>query len=168
MIAAFALDFLCIHPFTDGNGRIVRLLTHLQTGRSGYGVGSYVSIEQLIHETKDDYYASLAASTSGWFDDGAHDAWPWTRYLLERVDDAYRRFSARVAAGTSPGTKQDRVREYVLDQAPERFSIADIRRAVVGVSDNTIRLVLGDLKGANLVVSEGTGRGATWRRVSAG
>ncbi len=87
--AAFALDLLCIHPFSDGNGRVARLVTSFLMGQTGYGVGRYVSLEQLIFDTKDDYYDALGASTVAWFDDGRHDLWPWTRYLLERVSDAY-------------------------------------------------------------------------------
>jgi len=158
------LDFLCIHPFGDGNGRIARLATTYLLHRTGYGVGRYVSVEQLIYDTKDDYYAALAASTHGWFDDGQHDLWPWAGYLIQRIDDAYERFSARVAAGTTRGTKQDRVRDFVLLHAPPTFTIADIRRALPGVSDNTIRLVLTTLKNAGLITNDGTGRGATWHR----
>lgn len=163
--AAFALDVLCIHPFADGNGRVTRLLTTHLLQNSGYGVGRYVSLEQLIFETKDDYYAALHKSTAGWFDDGAHSVWPWTEYLLGCIDGAYQRFMARVAAGTSPGTKQDRIRDFVLLHAPASFSIGDIRRAVPGVSDNTIRLVLSALKAAGLISSDGLGRSATWQRV---
>jgi Fic family protein len=163
--AAFALDFLCIHPFGDGNGRVARLATSYLMGRIGYGVGRYVSLEQLIYDTKDDYYGALAASTIGWFDDGNHDLWPWARYLLGRVGAAYGRFEERIAAGTSGGTKQDRVRDYVLLHAPATFTIAQIRRAVPGVSDNTIRIVLGELKEKGSITNDGTGRGAAWRRV---
>ena len=162
--AAFGLDLLCIHPFDDGNGRVTRLITGHLLQRAGYGVGSYVSIEQLIFDTKDDYYTTLAASTAGWFDDGAHTVWPWAEYFLGRVNQAYERFGERVAAGTSGGTKQDRIRDFVLLHAPTRFSIADIRRAVPGVSDNTIRLVLTELKIAGRVGVDGTGRGSMWTR----
>jgi Fic family protein len=163
--AAFALDFLCIHPFADGNGRVARLATSYLMGRTGYGVGRYVSLEQLIYDTKDDYYGALGASTVGWFDDGQHDLWPWARYLLGRVGKAYGRFEERIAAGTSGWTKQDRVRDYVLLHAPATFTIAEIRRAVPGVSDNTIRIVLGELKERGSITNDGSGRGAAWRRI---
>ncbi|MGD0256241.1 MAG: Fic family protein [Acidimicrobiales bacterium] len=163
--AAFALDFLCTHPFADGNGRVARLATSYLMDRTGYRVGRYVSLEQLIYDTKDDYYDALGASTSSWFDDGRHDLWPWARYLLERVGEAYGRFEERIAAGTSGGTKQDRVRDFVLLHAPATFTIAAIRRAVPGVSDNTIRIVLAELKEKGSITNDGSGRGAAWRRL---
>jgi Fic family protein len=165
IVAAFALDLLCIHPFADGNGRVARLATTHLLQRSGYRVGKYVSVEQLIYETKDEYYRSLAASTTGWFDDGQHSVWPWAGYLLGRLDAASTRFGTRVAAGTGGGTKQDRVRDFVLLHAPTPFTIADIRRAVPGISDNTIRLVLAELRDQRLIANDGTGRSASWHRL---
>ncbi len=166
IVAAFALDLLCIHPFTDGNGRVARLATTRLLQRAGYAVGKYVSVEQLIYETKDEYYRSLEASTKDWFDDGQHTAWPWAGYLLGRLDAAYTRFGTCVAAATGRGTKQERVRDFVLLQAPTTFTIADIRRTVPGISDNTIRLVLSELKNEDLIANNGTGRNASWHRVS--
>jgi Fic family protein len=162
--AAFVLDFLCIHPFGDGNGRVARLVTTYLLQHTGYGVGRYVSLEQLIYDTKDDDYASLRASHRWWFDNARHDLWAWCRYLLDRLDDASVRVGARMAAGTSGGTKQDRIRDYIRLQAPNTFAIADIRRAVPGVSDNTVRLVLGALRDEGRIANDGTGRGATWHR----
>jgi len=163
--AAFALDLLCIHPFSDGNGRVARLATSYLMNRTGYSVGRYVSLEQLIYDTKDDYYRALGASTVGWFDDGHHDVWPWARYLLEQVGEAYGRFEERIAVGTAGATKQDRVRDFVLLHAPATFTIAEVRRAVPGVSDNTIRIVLGELKEKGRITNDGSGRGAAWRRL---
>lgn len=166
VVAAFVLDLLCIHPFADGNGRVARLATTYLLERTGYTVGRYVSVEQLFFEAKDEYYASLEASTVGWFDDGGHDGWPWARYLFDRLDDAYGRFESRVAAGRSNGTKQDRIRDFVLLHASATFTIADIRRAAPSVSDNTIRLVLAALRTEGRIASDGTGRSATWRRTT--
>jgi Fic family protein len=165
--AAFILDLLCIHPFPDGNGRVARLLTTYLLRRTGYGVGRYVSLEQLVYETRDAYYTTLQRSTRGWFDDGQHNVWPWTGYLVDRLDGAYERFTSRIAAGTSGGTKQDRIRDFVLLHASPNFTIADIRRGVPGVGDSTIRIVLAELKKAGRIASDGTGRGAAWRRIEA-
>jgi Fic family protein len=162
--AAFALDLLCIHPFTDGNGRVARLLTAHLLQRAGYRVGRYVSLEHLIYESKDEYYAALAASTDGWFDDAQHDLWPWARYLIARLDSAYDQFESRIAASRSGSTKQERVRNFVLLHAPATFAIADIRRALPGVSDHTIRLVLSMLREESRITNDGVGRSALWHR----
>lgn len=162
VISGFVLDFLCIHPFGDGNGRVARLLTTFLLGQAGYRVGRYVSIEQLIFENKSGYYTTLGQSTKGWFEDGQHDLWPWAGYLLVRLDQAYSKFLARMAANTQGGTKQDRIRDFVLLHAASTFTIADIRRAMPGVSDNTIRLVLTELKAAGNITNDGTGRTAAW------
>lgn len=164
VVGAFALDLLCIHPFADGNGRVTRLVTSYLLGQTGYGVGRYVSIEQLIYDTKDDYYDALGASTKGWFDDGKHSLWPWAGYMLDQLSVAYDRFESRVAAGLSPGTKQDRVRDFVLLHGPSTFRIADIRSAVPGVTDQTIRVVLHELRDAGQIVSDGAGRSSSWHR----
>ena len=84
----------------------------------------YVSLEQLIYDERDEYYTSLAASNTGWSTDGAHDLWPWTLYLLDRLGAAYERVGARISAGTSGGTKQDRVRDYVT--APGSGDLLDL------------------------------------------
>ena len=162
-VSAFVLDLLCIHPFADRNGRVARLLTTNLLDRAGYRAVRYISLEQLLFERKVDYYESLAASTEGWFDDGRHSIWPWTTLLLECLADAYDRFEQRVTA-SSATTKQGRVRGFVLLHGPATFRMADIRRAVPGVSDQTIHLVLRQLKAAGQVDNDGTGRSAAWTR----
>lgn len=164
LIGLFILDLLTIHPFDDGNGRVARALTNALLVDAGYGVGRYVSLEQLIAETADDYYASLLASTHGWHEN-QHDPWPWLSYFVGRLTAAYDRFEQRTTAEQVSGTKKDRVRDYVLTRAPEFFRIGDIRDALPGISDQTIRLVLDALKIEGRIRSEGTGRSATWRRL---
>lgn len=87
-IAALVLDFLCIHPFRDGNGRVARLLALLAMYHFDYDVGRYVSIERLIEESRDDYYQNLHASSQGW-DEAKHDLGPWLNYFLVILRRAY-------------------------------------------------------------------------------
>ena len=169
VLSAFILDLLAIHPVADGNGRLARLVTTHELLQQGYGVARYVSLEQQIFETKNGYYASLYQSQRDWHE-GNHTIWPWTEYLVGALAQTYERFESRVAAerGSHGTSKQDRVRTYVLNQAPARFTIADIRRAIPGTSDQTIRLVLNEIKAAGDIRPDGTGRSAGWQRVAAG
>jgi Fic family protein len=165
LIGALVLDFLAIHPVADGNGRLARLLTMHELLSQGYGVARYVSIEQRIFESKNGYYASLYESQRNWHE-GDHDVWPWIVYLCRILATAYDDFEQRVAAaGEQTGSKQERVREYVLLQAPLTFRRRDVERALPGVSPATIRLVLAELRDERAIVPEGSGRGARWRRL---
>ena len=161
----FILDFLVIHPFEDGNGRVARLLTNAMLTDHGYTVGRYVSIEQAVAESADAYYQALLESTRGWHE-GAADPWPWLSYFTSVLADAYTVFADRAASAKTPGTKQQRVREHILRHSPVTFRLADIRTAVPGVSDQTIRLVLEQLKHEGRVRPDGTGRSATWTRTN--
>ena len=161
----FILDLLVIHPFEDGNGRVARLLTGALLGEHGYTVGRYVSLEQEIAESADTYYQALLDSTHGWHD-GIADPWAWLGYFTNMIASAYAVFADRAAAARTPGTKQERVREHILRHAPATFRLADIRTAVPGVSDQTIRLALEQLRGEGKVRADGTGRSATWTRIS--
>ena len=167
LLAALILDFLAIHPFADGNGRVARILTTHLLLREGYGVPQYVSVEQRIFETKNSYYDALHASQRGWLE-ARHSPWPWIEYLATVLSEAYDAFEKRVAAASSGKdlTKQERVREYVLKHAPQRFTIEDVRRSVLGVSTETIRLVVARLRKEGIVKPVGFGRSAAWERVS--
>jgi Fic family protein len=160
----FILDLLVIHPFEDGNGRIARLLTGAMLSEHGYTIGRYVSVEQAIAESDDAYYQALLDSTHGWHD-GTADPWPWLGYFTRVIASAYAVFADRAAGAQTPGTKQQRVREHILRYAPVTFRLADIRTAVPGVSDQTIRLALEQLKNQGRVRPDGTGRSATWTRI---
>ena len=102
IIPMFVLDFLCVHPFNDGNGRISRLLTLLLLYRSGYIVGKYISIEKLIEQTKEIYYESLQLSSAGWHEN-KNDYEPFVKYMLGVIVAAYRDFSSRVSLLTTQG-----------------------------------------------------------------
>lgn len=165
LTGALVLDFLAIHPVADGNGRLARLLTTYELLSQGYRVARYVSIERLIYESKNTYYASLYESQRDWHE-GKHEVWPWISYLARILADAYGDFEQRVAAaGESTGNKQDRVRDYILRQAPEEFRRRDVERALPDISLATIRLVLNDLRDRRKVKPEGSGPGARWRRL---
>ncbi len=167
LLAAFILDLLAIHPVADGNGRVARLATTSELRRLGYDVARYVSLEQQVFETKNAYYASLFESQREWHA-AEHTIWPWTEYLVRALAATYDRFENRVAAarGSQGESKQDRVRTFVLHHASSRFTIGDVRRAVPGTSDQTIRLVLNELKASGEIESRSTGRGGHWVRVS--
>ena len=161
----FILDLLVIHPFEDGNGRVARALTSALLIDRGYTVGRYVSLEQAVYDSSDAYYRALLESTHSWHD-GAADPWPWLEYFTTVIADAYVVFADRAAAAKAPGTKQQRIREHVLRHAPTTFRLADIRTAMPGVSDQTIRLVLDQLRNEDLIQVDGTGRSATWTRLA--
>ena len=167
LIAAFVVDLLAIHPFGDGNGRVARLLTNHLLLSAGYGVVKYVSLEQRIHESRSRYYDALEDSQRLWHE-GDNSVWPFVEFLVDMLVEAYERFEARVASArpTEGGTKQSRVRNYVLAEAPEVFTKARIRQSLPGISDQTIANVLRDLQAEGSIVSEGRGRSASWRRTN--
>ena len=164
LVGLFVLDLLVIHPFEDGNGRVARALTHALLADAGYTVGRYVSSELAIAETADRYYQALLDSTHGWHEHRP-DPWPWLTYFVDILARSYETFALRAASGRADGSKQDRVHDYVMFHAPTVFRMADIRHALPGISDPTIRIVLAQLRELGLVASEGVGRAATWRRL---
>ncbi|HEX5853290.1 MAG TPA: Fic family protein [Solirubrobacteraceae bacterium] len=164
LLGALVVDLLAIHPVADGNGRLARLVTTHELLAQGYGVARYVSIEQRIFDSKNSYYASLYESQQGWHG-GEHSIWPWTSYLVRILDDAYQDFERRIAEGQRGGNKQERVRVWILEQAPRHFRTRDIQRALPGISPGTIRLVLNELKSSRKIASEGSGPGARWTRL---
>lgn len=166
LIAALVLDFLAIHPFEEGNGRVARLMTTSELLRHGYGVARYVSLEQRVFDSKNSYYVALRQSQAHWHE-GTHDLSPWIRYLLRILEDAYTDFEQLVAAGTKlvGSTKRDQARNYVLEQAPRRFRFAQIVDALPDISQATIRTVLDDLRQEGRLTAT-RGRKAIWERVS--
>jgi Fic family protein len=164
LTSALILDFLAIHPFEEGNGRVARLVTTLELLRHGYGVARYVSTEQRLYDSKNTYYIALRQSQSGWHDSG-HDLKPWTLYLLRTIEDAYTDFEQKVAAGTElvGKTKREKARDYILSQAPRRFRLAQIVEALPSISQATIRDALDELRSDGLVTGS-RGPAALWER----
>lgn len=164
LIPAFVLDFLCIHPFRDGNGRMARLLTLLLLYEAGYQVGRYVSLERIIEESKESYYDALKASSQGWHD-GQHAFAPWRDYLLGTIVAAYREMERRVDLVTvAPGAKQALVRDTVSHLLGE-FTTSSLEKACPGVSPQMIRHVLREMQSEGKVERIGERRGSKWRRI---
>src|SRR3989338_8334611 len=140
-LAAFNLDFLCIHPFRDGNGRVSRLLWLLQCHRLGYEVGRYISLERLGEENKARYYETLELSSQGWHE-GKHDPWPYINFVLYILKMAYKEFAERVGEIAAPrGSKRELVLAALV-RVPGEFTIAELEQACPGVSRDMIRTVL--------------------------
>lgn len=157
------LDFLCIHPFADGNGRVGRLLSLLLLYHFDYQVGRYVSLERLIEESRETYYEALARSSRAWHEH-THDAHPWLNYFWGVLIRAYGEFEARVES--LQGSKTEQVRAAVARRLGP-FGIADLEHDCPGVSRDMVRHVLRQMRVEGLVTVEGRGRGAKWRAGSA-
>ncbi len=155
------LDFLCIHPFTDGNGRVSRLLTLMLLYHFDYQVGRYISLERVFEQSKETYYETLEASSRGWHE-ARHDVHPWLNYFWGVLIRAYREFEERVGTlNAGKGSKTRHVRAAVgRRHAP--FSISDIESDCPGVSRDMIRLVLKALRDEGKLGLQGRGPGARW------
>jgi len=163
VMAAFNLDFLCIHPFRDGNGRVSRLLLLLTAYHMGIEVGRYVSLERIIEENKARYYETLQLSSKGWHD-GKHDPWPYIGYLLFIIKKAYDEFELRAGQLKSPrGTKTELIMN-AIGGLPQRFSLVDVEHVCPGVSRDMVRKVLKDMQKQQKVECSGRGPGAVWEK----
>lgn len=163
LIPAYVLDFLCIHPFLDGNGRMARLLTLLLLYRAGYHVGRFVSLEAQIERSKESYYEALYKSSQGWHE-GRHDLMPWIEYFLGVLTATYREFEARVGMlSTARGAKTQLVQEAIR-MLPDGFRMVDVERACPNVTRDMIRVVINNLKKKGELYCEGAGAGAVWRK----
>lgn len=157
LIPMFVLDFLCIHPFNDGNGRMSRLLTLLLLYRAGYRIGKYISIEKIIADSKETYYEALQESSFGWHDN-RNDYTAFVRYFLGVIVAAYRAFEARVALiSNTELSKPERVREVIKNHLGQ-ISKAEIMHQCPGVSQVTVQRALADLLKNNEIMKIGGGR----------
>ncbi len=157
LMPIFILDFLCIHPFNNGNGRMSRLLTLLLLYRAGYIVGKYISIEKLIEKTKETYYDTLQESSIGWHE-GANTYAPFTRYLLGVILAAYREFSSRVQALITGGlSKPERVREIIRGTLG-KITKAELMRQCPDISQVTVQRALNDMVKSGEIIKLSGGR----------
>ena len=165
LIPVFILDFLCIHPFNDGNGRMSRLLTLLLLYRAGYVVGKYISIEKEIEKTKETYYEALQQSSDRWHEE-ENDYLPFVRYLLGVVLAAYREFSARVQMLAVNGvSKPDRIRAVIKDTLG-KITKAEIMAKCPDISQITVQRTLNELQKSGEIIKISGGRytSYTWNR----
>ncbi len=162
-IACLILDFLSIHPFRDGNGRVSRLLTLLVLYQNGFGVGKYISLERIVEQSKETYYESLNKSSQGWHK-ARHDVMPWFYYFLGTIVSAYKEFEQRAGQlKTGRGAKTEIVRQAIQNQHGE-FSISDIERECRGVSRDMVRVVFRQLRSEKKILCLGKGKSAKWKR----
>jgi len=164
LIPLYILDFLCIHPFLDGNGRISRLATLLLLYQHGYEVGRYISLERIIENTKDSYYDTLESASAGWHQ-GKHDPIPWVTYFLSTTLAAYDEFERRANITISGRGSKTTMILSAIDNFAGDFSISDIERACPLVGRDMIRHVLNKLRGDGKVVNLSKGRYARWRKI---
>lgn len=161
IIPLFILDFLCIHPFRDGNGRVSRLLTNLLLYRARYEVGRYISLDRRFLQTREGYYSTLEASSQGWHEN-EHDPMPWVRYFWGVLLSAYKEFEERVGnIELGSGSKTKRVRDAVKRKITP-FKSAELKNELPDISPETIRNALREMQKEGLVRSEGRGPGARW------
>ena len=162
--ATFVFDFLCVHPFRDGNGRVSRLLTTLLLKSHGFEVGRYISLERLAEERKDEYYDILRACSEGWHE-GNNEIVPWWNYFLGVLRSGYREFERQVESTGPRPAKSELVRRTILEQAG-RFTLADLSRQAPAASPQLIKKILAALKGEGRIRLTGRGRAAFWELIA--
>lgn len=162
-IPVFIHDFLCIHPFNDGNGRMSRLLTTLLLYRSGFYVGKYISLEAKIAKNKDLYYEALNRAQHGWHE-GTEDVVPFIKYLLGTILAAYKDFGDRFAIVEEKLPAIDIVRKATLNKIG-RFTKQDIRELCPSLSMSSVEGALRKMVAAGELKREGVGKSTCYIRL---
>jgi Fic family protein len=164
LAGCYVFDFLAVHPFRDGNGRMGRLLTLLLLYQAGYEVGRYVSLERLVQESSETYYEAVRAAGIGWHTD-EHDITPWLDYFLGIIAAAYKEFESRVGVVAGRGSKREAIRQFVRQSIADEFTVADLRRAAPAASQSYISKTLASMRDEGLIAPVGAGKSARWRRI---
>ena len=165
LIPNFILDFLCIHPFNDGNGRMSRLLTLLLLYRCGYKVGQYISIEKAIADTKETYYEVLQQADKKWYE-GENDPKPFIRYMLGIILSCYREFESRITVAAKTGRKStayDIVKTYT-ESTIGKFSKQDALIACPSLGSSSVESALKKLVEEGAIIRTGAGRKTMYMR----
>ena len=163
-IAALVLDFLCIHPFRDGNGRVSRLLTLLALYQHGYEVGRYISLERLIEESKEDYYEVLNHSSKHWHE-GRHELTPWMNLLLAVIRRGYAEFEKRAGQVKGPRGAKTALVENAINSFPAQFTITELEQKCPGVSRDMLRYLLNRLQQQKRIKCVKLGRNSLWQKM---
>jgi Fic family protein len=163
-LAAFNLDFLCIHPFRDGNGRVSRLLLLLQSYHLGFEVGRYISLERIIEENKERYYEALELGSKGWHE-GKSDPWPFVNFVLSILRLAYKEFEMRVGRESPKRGEKRELISDAIDNLVGPFTVADLQRMCPGVGLDHIRKTLGKMRKEKKLKCLGRGRSAAWEKI---
>jgi len=161
VIATFIFDFLCIHPFRDGNGRVSRLLTTLLLLQHDFQVSRYISLERLVEESKEDYYSVLARCSQHWHQE-KNEIVPWWNYFLGILRQAYQELIQQVERAHRGSAKSEIVRQTVLEQYSP-FTLGEICAQFPAVSRQLVKQVLSKMKQDGEVKLTGRGRGALWQ-----
>jgi len=164
LAAALNHDFLCIHPFRDGNGRVSRLLFLLACYHCGIEAGRYISLERLIEQNKERYYEVLEQSSQRWHE-GKHDAWPVINFLLFILTQACKEFEQRVGQIKSPRGEKTEAVLAAIERRISTFRVADLQADCPGVGLDLIRQLLARLQKEKKIKALGTGRGAKWEKL---
>ena len=166
LIPVFVCDFLCIHPFNDGNGRMSRLLTLLMLYQNGYDVGKYISLEAQIAKTKDEYYDALQAASDGWHE-MRNDVLPFIRYMLQVILACYMELESRVGGTSGAGTRSayEAVLAFVQSKVG-RFRGADVIEACPSAGRSAVLASLKKLTEKGVIQKDGVGRATFYVRNS--
>jgi len=163
-IISMNFDFLCIHPFRDGNGRVSRLLFLLQFYQLGFLAGRYISIERVIEQNKERYYETLEISSDGWHD-RAHNPWHFINFMLYTIKTVYREFQESLEAIKSPRGAKTEMIINSINQTDKPFTVSKIQEKCYGVSLDLVRVVLKNLRKEGKVKCLGKGRNAQWMKI---
>ena len=163
-LAAFNLDFLCIHPFRDGNGRVSRLLMLLQCYHQNIDVGRYISMERLIEQNKERYYETLNLSSQGWHE-GKNNPWHYINFICFILKDTYKEFEERLGSLPQPRGEKTVIVTGAIKRFPGDFTVADIMRQCPGVGIDMVRRVLKDMQAQGVIACLGRGRNARWKKL---
>lgn len=160
---AFVFDFLCIHPFRDGNGRVSRLLSLILLYKRGYGVGKYISLERLVEENKEDYHSTLKRSSSNWHE-SKHELHHFFHFFLQMVREAYRRLAHSIQINKEKSGGLTGLVHSWIQERDTPFTLRELSTSLPQISEALLKKVLSMMKNEGSITLSGRGRGAVWRK----